>query len=62
MEKTIDTSVESLILQELQNLNVVMVENNLFLKQMDWKMWIIMNTIVEDYLNSGRIAVDPRSS
>jgi hypothetical protein len=50
--------------KENKNSNVdlqkLIVEQNIILRQMDWKLWVITNAVCDALLKNGMLEKDPR--
>jgi hypothetical protein len=58
---TEDQTTLERILAELKVLNLRQQEEVIQLKAMDWKLWVMMNSIVDSLLKTGAIEEDPRT-
>lgn len=53
--------VQTQILTELKVLNLRQQEQVLQLKAMDWKLWVLMNSVVDALMKAGTLEEDPRT-
>ena len=60
--KTKTLTVEQQILKQLELLNANFAEATEQAAKSDWKLWVIMNAVVDAALSQGMLKDDPRSS
>lgn len=46
--------------EQLQELTKLVHDQNILIRQMDWKMWVITNAICDALLANGTLEKDPR--